>query len=31
MLTELAPTAFPGGAPPLPEWWQSEIAATAEE
>jgi putative (di)nucleoside polyphosphate hydrolase len=31
MLTELAPTAFPGGAPPLPEWWQSEIAATVEE
>ena len=31
MLTELAPTAFPGGAPPLPEWWQTEIAATAED
>jgi len=30
MLTELAPTAFPRGAPPLPEWWQSELAATAE-
>ena len=29
MLTELAPAAFPAGAPPLPEWWQSEIAATA--
>ena len=31
MLTELAPTAFPAGPPPLPEWWQSEIAATVEE
>ncbi len=30
MLTELATIAFPGGAPPLPEWWQSEIAAVAE-
>ena len=31
MLTELAPTAFPGGPPPLPEWWQTEVAATAED
>jgi putative (di)nucleoside polyphosphate hydrolase len=31
MLTELAPAAFPGGAPPLPEWWQTETAATAED
>jgi putative (di)nucleoside polyphosphate hydrolase len=30
MLTELAPKAFPSGAPPLPEWWQSELAAAAE-
>jgi putative (di)nucleoside polyphosphate hydrolase len=30
MLTELAPKAFPGGAPPLPEWWQSELAAAAD-
>jgi hypothetical protein len=31
MLTELAPLAFPRGAPALPEWWQTEIAAAAEE
>ena len=31
MLTELASTAFPGGAPPLPEWWQSESTAAVEE
>jgi putative (di)nucleoside polyphosphate hydrolase len=31
MLTELAPAAFPGGSPPLPEWWQTETAATAED
>jgi len=31
MLTELAPAAFPDGAPPLPEWWQTEMAATAED
>ena len=31
MLTELAPTAFPAGAPPLPDWWQSELAATVED
>ena len=31
MLTELAPAAFPDGAPPLPEWWQAETAATAED
>jgi putative (di)nucleoside polyphosphate hydrolase len=30
MLTELAGVAFPNGAPPLPEWWQSEISASAE-
>jgi putative (di)nucleoside polyphosphate hydrolase len=30
MLTELAPKAFPHGAPALPEWWQSELAAAAE-
>jgi putative (di)nucleoside polyphosphate hydrolase len=30
MLTELATFAFPDGAPPLPEWWQSEISAAAE-
>ena len=30
MLTELAAFAFPAGAPPLPDWWQSELAATAE-
>ena len=30
MLNELAPAAFPNGAPPLPEWWQTEITATAE-
>jgi hypothetical protein len=30
MLTELAPVAFPGGAPPLPDWWQSELATNAE-
>ena len=30
MLTELAPTAFPGGPPPLPAWWQTEIAAAAD-
>jgi putative (di)nucleoside polyphosphate hydrolase len=31
MLTELAAFAFPAGAPPLPEWWQAETAATAED
>jgi putative (di)nucleoside polyphosphate hydrolase len=31
MLTELAPAAFPAGPPPLPEWWQSEAAATVDE
>jgi putative (di)nucleoside polyphosphate hydrolase len=30
MLTELAPLAFPSGAPPKPEWWQSEIAVKVE-
>jgi hypothetical protein len=30
MLGELAPKAFPGGAPALPDWWDSELAATAE-
>jgi putative (di)nucleoside polyphosphate hydrolase len=30
MLMELAPAAFPDGAPPLPEWWQTELAAAAE-
>ncbi|HEV8444408.1 MAG TPA: RNA pyrophosphohydrolase [Steroidobacteraceae bacterium] len=30
MLTELATVAFPGGSPPLPDWWQSELAAAAE-
>jgi hypothetical protein len=30
MLTELAPKAFPAGAPPLPDWWQSELAAAVE-
>jgi putative (di)nucleoside polyphosphate hydrolase len=30
MLTELAPLAFPKGAPPLPDWWQSEIVAQAK-
>lgn len=30
MLTELAALAFPGGAPPLPEWWQSELAVSVE-
>ena len=30
MLTELAPRAFPGGAPAHPDWWESERAATAE-
>jgi putative (di)nucleoside polyphosphate hydrolase len=30
MLTELAPKAFPQGAPALPDWWQSELAAAAE-
>ena len=30
MLTELAPKAFPHGAPALPDWWQSELAAAAE-
>ena len=30
MLTELATIAFPNGAPPLPDWWQSEISAAAE-
>ncbi len=30
MLAELAAVAFPGGAPPLPDWWQSELAAAAE-
>ena len=31
MLTELAPVAFPAGAPPKPAWWDSEIAVTAED
>jgi len=31
MLTELAPVAFPAGAPPKPEWWGSEIAVRAED
>jgi putative (di)nucleoside polyphosphate hydrolase len=30
MLTELAPVAFPGGAPAKPAWWESEIAVKAE-
>ena len=30
MLTELAPRAFPNGAPALPEWWQAETSASAE-
>ena len=30
MLTELALAAFPAGAPPLPDWWQAELAAPAE-
>jgi putative (di)nucleoside polyphosphate hydrolase len=30
MLTELAPAAFPRGAPPLPGWWHTEAATTAE-
>jgi len=30
MLTELAPKAFPAGAPAHPGWWESELAATAE-
>ena len=30
MLTELAPKAFPQGAPALPDWWQSELVAAAE-
>jgi putative (di)nucleoside polyphosphate hydrolase len=30
MLTELATLAFPAGAPPLPEWWQTELATPAE-
>jgi len=30
MLTELAPRAFPGGAPAHPDWWESERAAAAE-
>jgi len=29
MLTELAAVAFPKGAPPLPDWWQSELTAAA--
>ena len=30
MLTELAAIAFPGGAPPHPDWWQSELATNSE-
>lgn len=30
MLTELAPHAFPGGAPPFPDWWQTETAVPVE-
>lgn len=29
-LTELAPLAYPNEAPPLPDWWQSELAAVVE-
>ena len=31
MLTELAPVAFSGQAPPKPEWWDSEIAVSVED
>ncbi len=31
MLTELANAAFPAGAPPLPEWWETEIAVAVED
>jgi hypothetical protein len=31
MLTELATKAFPAGAPPLPEWWETEAAAAVED
>jgi putative (di)nucleoside polyphosphate hydrolase len=31
MLTELAGAAFPGGAPPLPEWWEAETAVAVED
>ena len=31
MLTELAVLAFPAGAPPYPEWWESESAVPVED
>lgn len=31
MLSELASVAFPAGAPPKPEWWDSDIAVTVED
>jgi putative (di)nucleoside polyphosphate hydrolase len=30
MLTELAPIAYPHGPPPLPQWWESQLTASAE-
>ncbi len=30
MLTELAPIAYPDGAPPLPQWWESQVTGSAE-
>ncbi|MBC8027029.1 MAG: hypothetical protein H7Y89_13635, partial [Steroidobacteraceae bacterium] len=31
MLTELASTAFPGGAPAHPDWWEADAVALANE
>jgi hypothetical protein len=31
MLTELATVAFPAGAPPKPEWWNSDVAVSVED
>jgi putative (di)nucleoside polyphosphate hydrolase len=31
MLTELAPVAFPRGAPQHPPWWEAEIAAATQD
>lgn len=31
MLNELAPAAFPDGAPPKPEWWETEATMAAED
>jgi hypothetical protein len=31
MLNELAALAFPAGAPPYPEWWETEAAVAIED